>query len=135
MGAVFLAWACATAMACTHKWVCLYRQGQETEVVNRAIAEAYKGKQPPDDVLIVKVMDEPAGYSLFAQPVAYSSYYGYSARALWNWRHPARIRDVAVRSLAEKDEAIAKALREEDGYDAVWVVRANGEFRDLTQRR
>ena len=126
--AVCLAAAVATGITSTHKWQCLKRQGQRTAVVNDAIEKAYQGMRPPDRVLIIKVMDEPPGYSLFLQPVAFSSYYGYSARSLWGWRHPVSIRDVAIKHLAEKDEAIAKALSGDDGYDAIWVVRANGDY-------
>ena len=124
--AVFSTALLSSAIVGAHKWRCLRDMGLKTRVVNDVIQSAYEGEKPPDKVLLIKVMDEKKGYSLFAQPVAFSSYYGYSARALWQWRHPAKMRGVAVTSVGEKDEAIKSALAEDDSYDAIWVIRANG---------
>jgi len=124
--AVFSAALLSSTMVGVHKWRCLREMGLKTRVVNEVIQKAYEGEKPPDHVLLIKVMDEKKGYSLFSQPVAFSSYYGYSARGLWNWRHPARMRGVAVTSIGEKDGAIGRALAEDGSYDAIWVIRANG---------
>ena len=126
LAVVFMTALLSTALVDAHKWSCLYTMGLKTRVVNDVIQKAYAGEKAPDNVLLVKVMDEKKGYSLFVQPVAFSSYYGYSARDLWNWKHPAKMRDVAVKSIGEKDAAIKMALAKDDSYDAIWVIRSSG---------
>lgn len=128
----FVASLCMFLVSCgfvgVHKWKCLDESAKNSYTVLNQIQERYADKEPPENVLVVCVLDGDEGYSIYSQPVANGSYYGFASKSLWDWEYPKRIKAVYVNSTLEANEYV---LRQElpDGYDAEWVVNSEGKVR------